>query len=1208
MSGNGSTPIAMSNYITPAYTFSPGPSGVGFVNLSGISDFDIKRLVAIVNQTQGVIIYSSANSSYNYTNVVGKVVTLKFDTSDHSPTDILQIVYDTGYTVLDPTFPINIDSIYVSNEVEIKNDEGNPIPVTGPLTDAQLRATAVPVSGPLTDTQLRATPVPVSGTVSANQAGTWNINNVSGTVSLPTGAATENTSLAISGKLPATLGQKTSLNSMAVTIASDQSAVPASQSGTWNINNVSGTVSLPTNAATETTSLAISGKLPATLGQKTSLNSLAVTIASDQSAVPASQSGTWNINNVSGTVSLPTGAATLAAQNTGNSSLSSIDTKTPSLGQTTMTGSTPVVIASNQTAVPVSGPLTDTQLRATPVPVSGTISATQSGTWNINNISGTVSLPTGAATLAAQNTGNASLSSIDGKTPALGQTTMSGSVPVTLASNQPAITVTGPLTDTQLRATAVAVSGPLTDSQLRATPVPVSGTVSANQAGTWNINNISGTVSLPTGAATLGAQNTGNASLSSIDGKVPSLGQALMASSVPVTLASNQPAISVTGPLTDTQLRATPVPVSGTVAATQSGTWNINNISGTVSLPTGAATAAKQDTQSAQLTAINNSINNLGIEVSTPQDILGVGVMGSRYNQLEINFETAPGATLVTETFTGGGAVTITNGHSIYSTGTAATASAQVTTVQSVIYRPAHEMYSCFTAAFTAGTATSLQRIGLFDTGNGFYIGFEGTTFGITKRVSGVNTFIGRASFTNDLLDGGAASRFTRNGVPEAINLSYSNLFRIRFAWLGSAPVVFEVFSPDGQWVTFHTLKIPNSQYDPSIANPNLPMTLQISKTAGDATNITVATACWASGTTADFVKISDTLTANTLATLTRSVITGQTTAGGGGFVNVKVNPSGALNVAATQDGTWNITNISGTVSLPTGAATLAAQNTGNASLSSIDGKTPALGQTTMSGSQPVAIASNQTAIPVTQSGTWNINNISGTVSLPTGAATLAAQNTGNASLSSIDTKTPALGQTTMSGSQPVVIASNQSNVPVAVQDTWKSTYAAAVTNYVPYNNATDILCISGSATKTIRIYRIHISATANPANTVNTNYDIYLVKRSTLNTGDTPTAVTAVPFDSANPAATASVTKYSSAPTLGTTVGTVRQDSLFVSTGAKAGDNPVQPGNYVDMEFDSHPNLQPITLRGVNECVCINFGGITIAANMEIDIVWTEE
>src|SRR5690242_19274792 len=33
---------------------------------------------------------------------------------------------------------------------------------------------------------------------------------------------------------------------------------------------------------------------------------------------------------------------------------------------------------------------------------------------------------------------------------------------------------------------------------------------------------------------------------------------------------------------------------NSTLAATQSGTWNVTNISGTITLPTGAATAAKQ--------------------------------------------------------------------------------------------------------------------------------------------------------------------------------------------------------------------------------------------------------------------------------------------------------------------------------------------------------------------------------------------------------------------------------------------------------------------------------------------------------------------------------------------------------------------------------------------------------------------------------------
>jgi hypothetical protein len=38
------------------------------------------------------------------------------------------------------------------------------LPVSGPLTDVQLRATAVPVSGPLTDAQIRATALSVTGT------------------------------------------------------------------------------------------------------------------------------------------------------------------------------------------------------------------------------------------------------------------------------------------------------------------------------------------------------------------------------------------------------------------------------------------------------------------------------------------------------------------------------------------------------------------------------------------------------------------------------------------------------------------------------------------------------------------------------------------------------------------------------------------------------------------------------------------------------------------------------------------------------------------------------------------------------------------------------------------------------------------------------------------------------------------------------------
>jgi len=109
-----------------------------------------------------------------------------------------------------------------------------------------------------------------------------------------------------------------------------------------------------------------------------------------------------------------------------------------------------------------------------------------------------------------------------------------------------------------------------------------------------------------------------------------------------------------------------------------------------------------------------------------------------------------------------------------------------------------------------------------------------------------------------------------------------------------------------------------------------------------------------------------------------------------------------------------------------------------------------------------VVLPTDQTSIPVTQSGTWNITNISGTVSLPTGAATAANQATEISSLSSIDTKLTttnaslatidagipaALGQAAMAASMPVVIASNQSNVPVSIADLTIATAATATSS-----------------------------------------------------------------------------------------------------------------------------------------------------------------
>ena len=139
-------------------------------------------------------------------------------------------------------------------------------------------SSAIPISD-------NAGSITVDGTVAATQSGTWNINNISGTVSLPTGAATETTLSTLNGKV-------TACNTGAVTISAALPAgtnniglVSAVQSGTWNLTNISGTISLPTGAATETTLSTLNGKV-------TACNTGAVTISA---ALPA---GTNNIGDV----------------------------------------------------------------------------------------------------------------------------------------------------------------------------------------------------------------------------------------------------------------------------------------------------------------------------------------------------------------------------------------------------------------------------------------------------------------------------------------------------------------------------------------------------------------------------------------------------------------------------------------------------------------------------------------------------------------------------------------------------------------------------------------------------------------------------------------------------------------------------------------------------------------------------------------------
>lgn len=147
---------------------------------------------------------------------------------------------------------------------------------------------------------------------------------------------------------------------------------------------------------------------------------------------------------------------------------------------------------------------------------------------------------------------------------------VNGAWPVRLSNGTTFIDLQAGLTDSELRASPVPVStGGLTDGELRAAPVEVTGSVDAAVSGSVSISNfpavqpVSGTVAVsnPTPQGLTDSQLRAT--------PVPVSGTVTVSNPTAQGLTDSQlratPVPVSTGGLTDSQLRATPVPVSGTI-------------------------------------------------------------------------------------------------------------------------------------------------------------------------------------------------------------------------------------------------------------------------------------------------------------------------------------------------------------------------------------------------------------------------------------------------------------------------------------------------------------------------------------------------------------------------------------------------------------------------------------------------------------------
>jgi len=381
------------------------------------------------------------------------------------------------------------------------------------------------------------------------------------------------------------LGQTTMSASIPVTLASNQSALAVSQSGTWNI----GTVATITNPVTVTATnldirdLSAASDTVTIYGSVgvidqfnlTTTNPAAVAIVDGNGdQITSFGGGTQYATNVAyadgdiGTLALTIRDDALSTLTEADGDYSGL--RVTSVGRlwTSATIDTALPAGTNV----IGHVITDT---GSTTAVTGTVAVTQSGTWNITNISGTISLPTGASTLAEQQTQTTSLQLIDdtivAQGTALGTTKVSliaGSVTTAAPTftngniNQLSLTTSGALRvdlgATSANSTAIKVDG-------TGGTFPISGTVAVTQSTSpWIV----------AGGGTAGSAATGVVTVQGIASMTPVQVSQATASSLNATVVGTGTfAVQVDGAaLTALQLIDDTVATLGTTTYTEAAT------------------------------------------------------------------------------------------------------------------------------------------------------------------------------------------------------------------------------------------------------------------------------------------------------------------------------------------------------------------------------------------------------------------------------------------------------------------------------------------------------------------------------------------------------------------------------------------------------------------------------------------------------------
>jgi hypothetical protein len=196
--------------------------------------------------------------------------------------------------------------------------------------------------------------------------------------------------------------------------------------------------------------------------------------------------------------------------------------------------------------------------------------------------------------------------------------------------------------------------------------------------------------------------------------------------------------------------------------------------------------------------------------------IFGDRIVGTRIPTIAAQFQYGLRSDDAIVDIVGSGTTTIADAMLLLNTGTDADGHVGLQGADFLRYIPGHEAYAFFTTVFASPLAGLTQRIGIFDydsgDGNGFFIGYEGLDYGVTRRRAGVDTFTAVDVATVFSGDDGTFD-------PEK-----GNVYKISYGYLGFATIHFELMLPHGGFVELAAIEYPNTSTETHIANTNLPL------------------------------------------------------------------------------------------------------------------------------------------------------------------------------------------------------------------------------------------------------------------------------------------------------------------------------------------------------------------------------------------------